>query len=189
LISEALADWLRAFSLRGSVFRYGGEQMSNEITLAVDGEVDRPMKLSFSELSAIDEAHQLVDVSRFDPKRKGDAVKLEGILELAQVKSSANYIGLHASTDDFHASIPLEPIRENAFLIYRLDGKPLEATAGGPFRFYIPDHAECHTDEIDECANVKFVDRIELTISKGFDNRPEDEEEHAHLHAEQDGTA
>lgn len=163
--------------------------MSEVVILVVDGEVDRPLKLSFAELAAIDETHQLVDVSRFDSKRKGDAVKLDGLLKLAEVKSSASYIGLHASKDDFHASIPLEPIRENAFLIYRLDGDPLETTAGGPFRFYIPDYAECHTDEIDECANVKFVDRIELTTSKGFDNRPEDEEEHAHLHAEQEGTA
>ena len=163
--------------------------MSDAVTLIIEGEVDCPLQLSFAELSAIDKAYQLGDVSRIDPNRKGDAVKLAGLLELAQVKSSANYIGLHASTDDFHASIPLEPVRENAFLIYRLDGKPLETSTGGPFRFYIPDHAECHTNEIDECANVKFVDRIELTASKGFDNRPEDEEEHAHLHAEQEGTA
>ena len=39
-----------------------------------------------------------------------------------------------------------------------------------------------HTDEIDECANVKFVDRIELTILRGHDNRPTDEAEHQDLH-------
>jgi len=162
--------------------------MADKFILTIDGEVGCPLELSFTELSAVDEAYQLVDVSRFDPKRKGDAVKLSGLLELAQVMPSAHYIGLHASADDFHASIPLEPIRENAFVIYRIDGNPLETGAGGPFRFYIPDHAECHTDEIDECANVKFVDRIELTVSKGFDNRPEDEDEHARLHEEQGGT-
>jgi hypothetical protein len=32
-------------------------------------------------------------------------------------------------------------------------------------------------------ANVKFVDRIELTADKGFDNRPHDGAEHAALHA------
>jgi hypothetical protein len=52
-------------------------------------------------------------------------------------------------------------------------------------RFLIPDYAACHTDEIDECANVKFVDRIELTTEKGFDNRPHDGAAHAALHAKQ----
>lgn len=160
--------------------------MTDETALRIDGEVENPVRLSFADLSAIDEAYQLIDVSRFDPKRKGDAVKLSGLLKLTKAKPSANYLGLHASTDDFHASIPLEPVKENAFLIYRLDGKPLGLNAGGPFRFYIPNHAECHADEIDECANVKFVDRIELTVSKGFDNRPEDEDQHARLHAKQE---
>jgi hypothetical protein len=29
---------------------------------------------------------------------------------------------------------------------------------------------------------VKFLDHIELTVGKGFDNRPQDDEEHARLH-------
>ena len=32
-------------------------------------------------------------------------------------------------------------------------------------------------------ANVKFVDRIELTAGRGRDTRPEDDEEHEQLHA------
>ena len=44
----------------------------------------------------------------------------------------------------------------------------------------------CHTSDIDECANVKFLDRIELAIGKGHDNRPEDDEEHARLHEQQE---
>ena len=43
-----------------------------------------------------------------------------------------------------------------------------------------------NVDDIDECANVKFLDHIELTAERGFDNRPEDEEEHARLHREQE---
>ena len=43
------------------------------------------------------------------------------------------------------------------------------------------------TDEIDECLNVKYVERIELTAGPGRDTRPTDEEEHAELHARQDG--
>ena len=76
----------------------------------------------------------------------------------------------------------LHPVRERAILIYKLDGKALPTSAGGPIRFFIPDFAACHTSEIDECANVKFVDRIEFSAAPGRDNRPHDEKEHAELH-------
>ena len=34
-------------------------------------------------------------------------------------------------------------------------------------------------------ANVKFVDRIELSAARGLDNRPEEERAHAELHRRQ----
>jgi DMSO/TMAO reductase YedYZ molybdopterin-dependent catalytic subunit len=158
-----------------------------EQVLRIDGEVENPLSLSFADLGALGGAFQVHDVSRIDPKRKGDAVSLVGLLELARPKSTAKYLTLHSSTDDFHASIPLQAIRQRAILIYRLDGQPLPPSAGGPVRFFIPDFAACHTDEVDECANVKFVDRIELTAKRGFDNRPHDEKEHADLHEREAG--
>jgi DMSO/TMAO reductase YedYZ molybdopterin-dependent catalytic subunit len=157
--------------------------MNTSNQLRIDGEVERPGQLSFDDLSRMDEAAQIGDVSRYDEKRRGDAVSLAGLLAHVQAKPTAQYLGLHSSKDDFHASVPLAPILEQAFLIYRVDGAPLSSASGGPFRFFIPDHSACHTDEIDECANVKFVDHIELTTEKGYDNRPEDEEEHERLHA------
>jgi DMSO/TMAO reductase YedYZ molybdopterin-dependent catalytic subunit len=154
----------------------------NQPLLRIDGDVEQPRSFAFLDLEALGAAFQLRDVSRIDPKRKGDAITLEGLLERVRPKSNVKYLTLHSSTDDFHASIPLAAIRERAILIYRLDGDPLPATAGGPVRFFIPDFAACHTDEVDECANVKFVDRIELTAERGFDNRPHDEKQHADLH-------
>jgi DMSO/TMAO reductase YedYZ molybdopterin-dependent catalytic subunit len=154
----------------------------SEILLTIDGHVEAPTTLSFDDLAAMPESFQVRDVRRSDPKRAGDAVTLAGLLERARPKPSAKYLTLHASTDDFHASIPLDAVRERAILIYRLEGQPLPAKAGGPLRFYIPDFAACHTSEIDECANVKFVDRIELSAAPGMDNRPHDAKEHAELH-------
>jgi DMSO/TMAO reductase YedYZ molybdopterin-dependent catalytic subunit len=153
--------------------------------LKVEGEVKSTRELRFEDFSAIAERHQVVDVSRIVPGRKGDAVKLAGILELIEPKPAARYLGLHSAKDDFHASIPLAAVAERALVIYRLDGQPLPEKSGGPVRFFIPDFAACHTDEIDECANVKFVDRIELTAEKGFDNRPHDGAEHEALHAKE----
>jgi DMSO/TMAO reductase YedYZ molybdopterin-dependent catalytic subunit len=153
--------------------------------LAVSGEVEQPRSLTFDELASVAQEHQVIDVSRLVPGRKGDAVRLAGILHLVRPKPTAKYLGLHSTSDDFHASIPLAAVADRALVIYRLDGQPLPAKAGGPVRFFIPDFAACHTDEIDECANVKFVDRIELTAEKGFDNRPHDGAEHEALHARQ----
>ena len=153
--------------------------------LTIAGEVTRPCTLTFADLAGIAAEHQVVDVSRIVPGRKGDAVKFAGILQFVQPKATAKYLGLHSAIDDFHASIPLAAVAERALVIYRLDGQPLPAKAGGPVRFFIPDFAACHTAEIDECANVKFVDRIELTAEKGFDNRPHDGAEHEELHRKQ----
>lgn len=155
--------------------------------LKVDGEVNCPAEFDFEQLRAFSADQQLHDVSQVDPQRQGDAIRLSGLLAHVQVRPAARYIGLHSSKDNFHASIPLDPVRGRALLIYCLNGEPLEARAGGPVRFFIPDHAACHTDEIDECANVKFVDHIELTVDRGFDNRPEDDESHERLHREQGG--
>jgi DMSO/TMAO reductase YedYZ molybdopterin-dependent catalytic subunit len=153
--------------------------------LEIAGEVARPRNLSFDDLAAIPAEYQVADVSRLVPGRQGDAVQFAGILKLVEPTAAARYLGLHATADDFHASIPLAAVAERALVIYRLDGKPLPAKAGGPVRFFIPDFAACHTDEIDECANVKFVDRMELTAAKGHDNRPHDGTEHEALHARQ----
>ncbi|MEX2026742.1 MAG: molybdopterin-dependent oxidoreductase [Pirellulaceae bacterium] len=155
------------------------------MSLSVTGLVAAPRQLSFADLVAIDGRHQIADVSRIAPGKRGDAVTLAGIVELVQPMPAAKYLGLHATADNFHASIPLSAVMEKALLIYRLDGQPLPAKAGGPVRFFIPDHHACQTHEIDECANVKFVDAIELTADKGIDNRPHDEQQHAELHAKE----
>lgn len=153
--------------------------------LTISGDVQQSRSLTFDDLAAIDSAYQIVDVSRLVPGRKGDAVRLSGILQLVQPLPTAQYLGLHSSTDDFHASIPLAAVADRALVIYRLDGQPLPIAAGGPVRFFIPDFAACHTHEIDECANVKFIDRIEFAATKGFDNRPHDGVEHEELHRRQ----
>ena len=145
--------------------------------------MDAPRQLTFATLAAVEAERQVVDLSRIDPKRRGDAITLAGLMDLVRVRPEARYLGLHAAADDFHASIPLEAVRDRGLLVYRLDGGPLPAKSGGPFRFFIPDHAACKTDEIDECANVKFVDHVEFTVERGADNRPHDESEHQALHA------
>lgn len=151
------------------------------VTLRIDGEVNHPVDLSYHDLCKLEHG-QVRDISRMVAKRQGDAVTLVALLEVADTKPTATYLGLHSSADNFHASIPLESVRSRGLLIYRVQDQPLRSDQGGPFRFFIPDHDQCHTSEVDECANVKYVDRIELTREKGYDNRPQDDQQHAALH-------
>src|SRR5262249_32730453 len=122
------------------------------------------------------------DVSRFHPSRQGDGVLLEAILEQAGVHGEANYLTLHADRDDFPVSVPLEEVRRQGILVYRLGPDLLGAEHGGPVRFLVQDRAACHTGELDECANVKYLSRIELTSRRGRDTRPTTEAEHAAIH-------
>ena len=156
------------------------------ILLRITGEVAEPRELSFADLQAIDAAYQIPDVSALAGGRVGRGVTLAGLLQVAGAKPSARYLGLHAAADNFHASIPLDGVRDKAFLIYEQAGQPLSPKAGGPCRFFVPDHLACHSAEIDECANVKFVDMLELTADKGHDNRPHDDAAHAALHAHEE---
>jgi DMSO/TMAO reductase YedYZ molybdopterin-dependent catalytic subunit len=159
--------------------------MSNDIILTVDGQVERPLRLTFADLADLPESVQVRDVSQFHPTRKGDGVTLDMILERAGVRPGANYLTLHAERDDFHVSVPLEPLRGHGIVVYRLGPDPLGLEHGGPIRFLIRDPAACHTDQLDECANVKYLSRIELTERRGRDTRPADEKAHEALHASQ----
>jgi DMSO/TMAO reductase YedYZ molybdopterin-dependent catalytic subunit len=153
-----------------------------DVLLRIDGEVKHPREFAFSDLESIPATEQIADVSRFHPQRRGDGVTLEALLARAQPTAAATYLTLHATADDFHASVPLAEVRGEGIVVYRLDGSPLPVKNGGPIRFLIRNPAACHTDELDDCANVKFVDRIELSAGKGRDNRPENEADHAKLH-------
>lgn len=155
----------------------------SQTRLVVDGDVDVPSSFSFEELNAFPEAEQVRDVTRFHPKRPGDGVTLRALLQRVRPRDTATYLTLHATKDDFAASIPLTAVLDEAILVYQLDGVPYPEAKGGPYRFLIKNPAACQTDELDDCANVKFVDRIELTSSRGRDTRPHDEAQHEALHA------
>jgi DMSO/TMAO reductase YedYZ molybdopterin-dependent catalytic subunit len=159
--------------------------MNTDVLLKVDGAVERPLELTYAGLNAFPEAEHVMDVSRYHATRKGDGVDLEAIFRLVGIRDDAKFVTLHASRDDFHVSVPLEPLRGQGIVVYRVGVEPLKPEQGGPIRLIIKDPASCHTGELDDCANVKYLDRIELTIGRGRDTRPSDEDEHAALHEAQ----
>jgi DMSO/TMAO reductase YedYZ molybdopterin-dependent catalytic subunit len=159
--------------------------MGNDLVLTIDGAVERPLRLSYADLEGLPEPDQVCDVSRFHPERRGDGVELAALLDQAAVRPDAKYVTLHADRDDFHVSVPLDAIRDQGIVVYRLGSERLGVENGGPIRLIIRDPSACHTGELDDCANVKYLSRIELTTGRGRDTRPATDAEHAALHESQ----
>jgi len=160
--------------------------MSNSpVLLRFEGAVERPIGVSFEDLHRMPEESQVADVSRFQPSRKGDAVTLSSLLSLAGPDPRATHVTLHADRDDFHVSIPLDAIREQGLVVYKVGERRLEVEQGGPIRLIIRDPLACQSGDLDDCANVKYLSRIELTLGRGRDTRPVDDAEHQALHDRQ----
>ena len=142
-----------------------------DTNLTIDGEVATPVTLSRQEIAASAGDCVIDDVGTIEPRRQGRAVHLNALLDLVDPAPAATHLTLHASIDDFAASIPLDAVQERGIVVFEIDGQALETKHGGPYRFVIANAAACKTDELDDCANVKFLDRIELTAGKGRDTR------------------
>lgn len=156
--------------------------MGDPVLLRVEGEVEQPLALTFGDLAAYPEADQVRDVSRIQPGRLGDGVTFDALLAHCRPRPGADHVTLHAERDDFHVSISLAELAGQGVVVYRLGEGTLPAERGGPIRFLIRNPAACHTGELDDCANVKYLDRIELRTRKGRDTRPTSEAAHAALH-------
>jgi DMSO/TMAO reductase YedYZ molybdopterin-dependent catalytic subunit len=155
------------------------------VLLRVEGAVEHPLSVTFEDLQGMPESDRVVDVSKFQPGRRGDGVTLESLLARAIPSDDATHLTLHADRDDFHVSIPLDVIRGQGVVVYRVGDARLAPEQGGPIRLLIRDPSACQTGELDDCANVKYLSRIELTTRRGVDTRPTDEEAHRALHDRQ----
>jgi DMSO/TMAO reductase YedYZ molybdopterin-dependent catalytic subunit len=155
--------------------------MRETVSLSIRGSVESPCSYDFDGLAAL--AGQVPDVSQLAEGREGGAVTLAAILASARPTHDARFITIEAE-GDYSASVPLDAVRNQAVLIYRLGEEPLPSDNGGPVRFFIPDVAACQTDEIDQCANVKYVHSIVLSAERGQDTRPQSLRQHVGLHLE-----
>ncbi len=142
----------------------------SDSTLKIEGAVQTQATLDYDALAAFPADSRIDDVSQVDPNRSGRAVTLAGLLDQASPTDDASHVTLH-SDDGFAASLPLGDVRDLGIVLFEHDGEPLDSRFGGPFRFLIPNAAECKTAELDACANVKHLARIELTAGPGHDTR------------------
>lgn len=147
--------------------------------LSVDGAVLAPLELGFEELAAL--PGQIDDISSLVTGREGGGVRLVSVLARAGLKPDATHLTCESTDGKFSASVPLSSVR-GAIVAYRLGGEPLPAAKGGPIRFFIPEAASCATDEVDQCANVKYLGRLYVSKGAGSDTRPTSRQEHEKLH-------
>lgn len=133
------------------------------------------LRLAAADLAALPPAGQVADVGELVPGRKGRAVRLSAIVELAQLDGTARYVNITSRDPAFAVSVPLDEVRAHGLVVYELDGRPLDPSKGGPFRLLVERHP-------DECVNVKELVRLEFSDRPGRDTRPKDDAEHQALH-------
>lgn len=128
--------------------------MNNQLTIATS----QTLALSQTDLAA---RTDVIEIAKLDSKRTGRAVRLADLLGDVEIDEGAELV-LSSSTDGFSATLPLDAAVEVGLVWFAGTDGPLTKEQGGPFRFLIPNAAECKTAVLDTCANVKFVDRIEV---------------------------
>jgi DMSO/TMAO reductase YedYZ molybdopterin-dependent catalytic subunit len=110
--------------------------------LTVDGEVERPLTLTWEQLLELPSREVTVDIhcvtrwSRFDTTFKG--VHWSELAKLVAPKPSARFVVAHAE-QGFTSNIPLAALEEDASLVaYEADGEPLTKDHGWPVRLVVP---------------------------------------------------
>jgi DMSO/TMAO reductase YedYZ molybdopterin-dependent catalytic subunit len=112
-------------------------------TLTIDGEVEKPAKLSWSDFLKLP---MVESVSSFHcvegwsvPNCKWEGVSFKQITELVQPKETAKYVTFECA-DGYTTSLTLDELSGgDVLLAYRLNVKPLEEGYGFPLRLVIPD--------------------------------------------------
>ncbi len=133
--------------------------------LRIDGAVLQPVTLDRAALAALPAEHHVCDLSSLLPGVKGKGIRVKGLLEVPALDADADHVTFHAQDGQFAVSLTLAQASEHGVLVYEMDGAPLPASKGGPFRLLTPGLG-------DLCANVKGVVRIEVTRGPGKDTRP-----------------
>ena len=108
----------------------------------INGQVDRPLELTWAELQALPRQETLCDIhcvtrwSRYDNLFAG--VPVRALLERAGVRPTARYALVHAE-HGFTTNLPLEDLdRPENLLALDHNGEALTPEHGGPVRLLVP---------------------------------------------------
>jgi DMSO/TMAO reductase YedYZ molybdopterin-dependent catalytic subunit len=113
-----------------------------EWTLSLDGEVEKPVTLSWTDLTALPQVEDVSDFhcvttwSKFDCRWSG--VAFTTLYELVQPKPEARFV-YFTSNDGYSTNVSLEQCLDDDVLIATsFEGAPVSLEHGGPARIIIP---------------------------------------------------
>ncbi len=120
-----------------------GTATVDNFTLHIQGEVEKPLVLSYKELLALEQVQLTCDVhcvtgwTLLDSHWTG--VRLSTIMRLAKPRKGANFVIFGAATG-YSANIPItEARKENVILAHSFFGRKLPKEHGAPIRALVPD--------------------------------------------------
>ncbi|MEE8467731.1 MAG: molybdopterin-dependent oxidoreductase [Planctomycetota bacterium] len=141
--------------------------------LAVAGLVTAgEQQLSLEDCRAFQAAHQ-VDLDQqqggaalpwLDAGRAYRAVRFAALMERAEPELDARWVVFESADGERAASLPLEEVALDAWIVYECDGEALGDAAGGPFRLVIPGYR-------DPAAEISGLGRVEFADVPGRDTR------------------
>ena len=155
-VNETLYRLVKAKTARAS---------TNDMVLRIDGTRVRPTSYDRNALTRLPAEAHVMDSRTRIAGTQGKGVRLKHILDALPIPPEADHITFHSSDGQFSASLSLEQAQHYGIVIYELDGLPIAFEQGGPFRLTTPGLG-------DLCANVKHLDRMEITHGPGRDTRP-----------------
>ena len=159
-VNDALTAMIKVIS--------SGEKTGADL-MRIDGAVVRPITFNRTNLRQLPQEHQVEDIGIVMPGLSGRAIRVKGLLEIPALGVDADHVTFHSMDGKYAATLTLAQARDYGLLLYEVNGGPVPAGMGGPYRLFTPGMG-------DLCANVKAVGRIEITVGAGKDTRPPIEE-------------
>jgi 2-dehydropantoate 2-reductase len=154
-VNEALTAMIKVMA--------AGERTGPDV-MRIEGDVVCPITFSRMNLFQLPQEHQVGDIGTVMPGMAGRAVRVKGLLEIPALGVDADHVTFHSIDGQYAATLTLEQARDYGLLLYEINGGPVPAGMGGPYRLFTPGMG-------DLCANVKAVGRIEVRAGKGKDTR------------------
>jgi len=111
--------------------------------LAIDGEVEKPLKLGWNEIMKLPKAQSVSDFHCVEGwsvlNCKWEGIRFREIVNMVKPKETAKHVTFECA-DGYTTSLSLPELSgDNVLLAYGLGGKPLEEGFGFPLRLVVPD--------------------------------------------------
>jgi DMSO/TMAO reductase YedYZ molybdopterin-dependent catalytic subunit len=116
-------------------------------TLTIDGEVKKPLKLSWNEIVQLPRIQSVSDFHCVEGwsvlNCKWEGIRFRDVASLVRLKEDARFVTFECA-DGYTTSLSLSELSgDDVLLAIGLDGRPLEEGYGFPLRLVVPDKTCC----------------------------------------------